>query len=151
MTEERTYIYIVEGDRATEFQEPIASLRAEKSAWAEVVAGVKERQATPEAPPPPAVEEQVPKKGEMTTEDDREWKEKLLAAGRYSRERRGVWGIDRKISPKIRVTVDKRMDRQIDRSVGDKHVRHRIRRSVNSRVHRGAGRIKGVNPFRRGA
>lgn len=148
MTEERKHVRgLIEGDEAVEVQRLIATARVEKPAWADVVAGVKERKATIETPP--AVEVQVPRKREMTAEEEREWNRKLIEAGICSRGRRRTWGIDRKISPLIRVAVDRRTDKQIDRSAGDKHVKHRIRRAKDRRVYRGAGKIKGVNPFKR--
>ena len=151
MTRERKHIQDpIESDKAVEVQRPIATSRAEHSVWADVAAEVKERITAIEAPPPPAVEEEVPKKGEMTAEEEREWNEKLLAAGRYCRERKTVWGIDRKISPKIRVTENKRIDKHIDSRVENNNVKHRIRRPASRKIHRGVGRIKGVNPFRKG-
>ena len=150
MTGERKHIQgLNEDDRAVEVQRFIATSKAERSVWADVVAGVKEGKATIETPPPPARAEEVPQKGEMTAEEEKEWNEKLLAAARYSREGRRVWGIDRKISPKIRVAVDKGIDKHIDSRVGDKHVTHRMKRPISRKVHRGVGRIKGLNPFRR--
>lgn len=127
-------------------------MKEKDSVWDDVVAGVQAMKTSIEASPTPS--EEAPQKVEavarqMTPEEEREWNRKLLEAGRRSRGRKVAWGVDKHKYPLIRVTVDRHADRSVDRSAGDTHVRHRMKRPISRKVHRGAGRIKGVNPFKK--
>ena len=141
-------------EREPEIQKK-ADLKVLPRGWTELAAGVKSRA---EAPLPltveAVVEEVVPEKEEprkpRVSKKERELHERMIAAGRYMRERdkERVWGIDRKIYHRIVVAVDKRADNHIDRSVGDMKKHHRRRIPVDKRARRGPRFFAGVHPFR---
>lgn len=131
--------------------------RAMPPVWSEVVARVQAEKAKLAASPPPPptlpvaeekieTEEATP---EAPLEEQIEWNKKAIEAGRYLKERRVVWGVDRHIYHKIPQPLDRCKDRHVDRRISRKRT-HLIRRPIDRRIHRGAGRIRGVNPFRRG-
>jgi len=122
--------------------------------WAELASRVRDEKARIEAlpppPPPPAPIEEEPEESprEMTPEEQREWNEKLIRAGRYLRAKGRVFGVDRHIYHMIPRPVDRRVNKHVDTRLS-LYVTHMIRRPVDRRIRRGRGLIKGVNPFRK--
>lgn len=123
--------------------------------WAELASRVRDEKARiaalppPPPPPPPIEEEPEESPREMTSEEQREWNEKLMRAGRYVRaiKRRRVFGVDRHIYHMIPRPLDRRVDKHLDTRL-TLHKTHIIRRPVDRRIRRGRGLIEGVNPFR---